>query len=181
MSNGFFYKTYTGKMVNPLSPTLDAICIEDIAHHLSRLCRYAGAVPTFYSVAEHCVRVSRLFTPDSYLAKWGLLHDATEAYLQDLPKPVKDLLPGYKIIEDRFLLVISAKFNLPVMSKDVFPDDIEVADTYIREAEMRDMMGVGNGEISYEKIEPWTMDKAEAEFLNRYKELFEIKEDGMVL
>lgn len=78
----------SGRCVNPLDMNPDDIDIVDIAHHLSNECRWAGACPHHYSVAQHSVLVSECFdAPDMKLA--GLLHDAAEAYLKDLPSPIK--------------------------------------------------------------------------------------------
>ena len=76
-------------------PNPDDIRIEDIAHALSNQCRFAGHAREFYSVAEHSVHVSQLCLPEHAL--WGLLHDASEAYLVDLPRPLK-LLPEFAAV-----------------------------------------------------------------------------------
>lgn len=85
-------RTYTGRYVNPLALQRADICIEDIAHHLANLCRYTGACPQFYSVAQHSVLVSarlRLWGSSVRVQLAGLLHDAGEAYFNDLASPVK--------------------------------------------------------------------------------------------
>jgi hypothetical protein len=102
--------TFTGKKFHPFNPSLEEICIEDIAHSLSQVCRYSGNTPVFYSVAEHCVKVASLLPPCLKLE--GLLHDASEAYISDLPKPVKVHLPEYVEIEKGIEEMVSVKFNL---------------------------------------------------------------------
>jgi hypothetical protein len=77
--------TFSGVLFRPLLPNPDDIRIADIAHALSQQYRFAGHTRTFYSVAEHSVRVSLLCRPDDAL--WGLLHDASEAFLTDVPAP----------------------------------------------------------------------------------------------
>lgn len=79
--------THTGKKFRPFSPRIEDIDIEDIAHALSNLCRFNGHTSKFYSVAEHSILVSEL-CPDELKLK-GLLHDAAEAYLGDVPSPLK--------------------------------------------------------------------------------------------
>lgn len=94
--------TYTKIMFDPLHPAVDLIDIEDIAHALSMLCRANGHFKTFYSVAQHCINCAkeakaRGFEERIQLA--CLLHDASEAYLSDVTRPVKAELPRYKEIE----------------------------------------------------------------------------------
>lgn len=79
--------THTGKKFKPFNPRTEDIDIEDIAHALSNICRFNGHVNQFYSVAEHSVLVSVL-CPEELKLK-GLLHDAAEAYLGDVPSPLK--------------------------------------------------------------------------------------------
>ncbi len=97
-------KTFTGKKFYPLDPHESDVDIRDIAHALSLQCRFAGHTRKFYSVAEHCVRVS-YEVPDS-LAMEALLHDASEAYLVDIPRPIKPYLSGYAGAERRLMEVI---------------------------------------------------------------------------
>lgn len=103
--------TYTGNVIdfNNLRP--ETINIHDIAHALSNLCRFSGMTRTFYSVAQHSIRVSHMLPP--HLKLYGLLHDATEAYLADMPAPVKKLCPDYQELEDRVWATIAAHFGLP--------------------------------------------------------------------
>lgn len=90
---------------------VEAIDIVDIAHALGNLCRFTGQCRRFYSVAEHSVHVSRMMPGD--LALVGLLHDATEAYCADLARPLKQLVPDYRAVEDAIWLAIAEKFGLP--------------------------------------------------------------------
>ena len=79
-------QTYTKKKFDLLDPKPEMVCIEDVAHHLSNVCRFSGACSEFYSVAQHSVLVSEVCSPDS--AVWGLLHDAGEAYYGDIVTPI---------------------------------------------------------------------------------------------
>ena len=126
--------TYTGKVIDPRNPKPEDISIFDIAHALSKICRFAGNTPTFYSVAIHSMRVSMMVEKEHRLA--ALLHDATEAYLGDVPKPIKDLLPEYKELEDRYYAVIAARFNLP---KDL-PPEVKMADYEMLQYENWEML-----------------------------------------
>src|SRR6516164_2386134 len=104
--------TFTGKRLDPLDPQPEQICIADIAHALSNICRYAGHTRRFYSVAEHCIRLS-LVTPSRF-AKLGLLHDAAEAYILDQTAPIKRLaeMKPYRDIDDAITAVILAKYSV---------------------------------------------------------------------
>lgn len=106
--------TFSGKQIDIENPDPDSILIEDIAHALSFICRGCGQVKTFFPVARHCVYCAleaqaRGFSREVVLA--CLLHDASEAYMMDLPKPIKDeLLPQYREYENRLLDCIYHKF-----------------------------------------------------------------------
>ena len=103
-------QTYTGRRFHPLAPRADELDLVDIAHALSLNCRFNGHCRCFYSVAEHCVRVADILPPE--LALWGLLHDAAEAYLADVPRPAKQQMPQFVAAEDRLLRVIVEHFGL---------------------------------------------------------------------
>lgn len=96
--------TRTGETITPLSPEPERVELADVAHALSNLSRFAGQGRYFYSVARHSVHVSREVEArggDRSAQRWGLLHDASEAYLSDVPAPVKRSLPGYTHAERR--------------------------------------------------------------------------------
>lgn len=111
-------ETYTGRQVWPLAAAGD-IDLEDIAHSLAMTCRFGGHTRLFYSVAQHCVLASELIAPE--FALWGLMHDAAEAYLGDVTRPIKGSLWGeirmtmkpFGRFEDDMLLLIAEKFHLP--------------------------------------------------------------------
>ena len=123
---GTYMLTFTGKKFYPLVPNPDLIDIKDIAHALSNICRFTGHVSNFYSVAQHSVLVSKLCQPENALQ--GLLHDASEAYLSDISRPVKytEKMEGYRKIEANLEKIIFLKYNLPYpMPKDVkWADDM---------------------------------------------------------
>ena len=93
-------RTFTGHSFYPMAPRLEDVYFEDIAHALSMLCRYGGHIPRFYSVAEHSVYVGQK------TGLHGLLHDAAESYLLDLPTPIKRMMPFYEKAEEVLLDVI---------------------------------------------------------------------------
>lgn len=108
-----YITTCSGKHLDPVHPDPDAILIEDIAHALSYLCRGNGHVKQFLSVGQHCLRCAleaeaRNAAPRLILA--CLLHDAGEAYLSDVPRPFKQVLPDYIQYEEKLLSIIYEKF-----------------------------------------------------------------------
>ena len=108
--------TYTGKKLNVLQPFCSDICLQDIAHSLSMLCRFNGHCKQFYSVAQHSLNTASLIKKQGFTAKtqlYGLLHDAAEAFVCDMPKPVKELLPEYKNMENEIQAVIWEAFRIP--------------------------------------------------------------------
>ena len=111
MSN--YITTYTGRHFEPTNPDSAAICIEDIAHALSLITRGNGHVKTFWSVGEHCLccareAVARGLSDRLVLA--CLLHDASECYMSDIPRPFKKELPEYCEHENNLLELIYEKF-----------------------------------------------------------------------
>lgn len=104
--------THSGRRVHLLEPRVEDIDLADIAHHLSRIGRFTGAGDEITTVAQHCVHVSNLCPPE--LAAWGLLHDASEAYLNDVSSPLKALLSEYRRLEALWQDVISQRFGVPI-------------------------------------------------------------------
>lgn len=104
-------RVHSGKYINLLDPDPNTILIEDIAWGLCRQNRFGGHTDTDtpYNVAQHSCFVSYACHKGLELA--GLLHNASKAYLGDIPKPFKDLLPEYRVIEDRLMTVIAKKFG----------------------------------------------------------------------
>ena len=105
--------TYTGRHFNPLYPDEDLICIDDIAHSLSLLCRGNGHVKNFFSVGQHCILCARESVARGYsnrLSLAALLHDASECYMSDVPRPFKKNLTGYIVQEEKLLSVIYTKY-----------------------------------------------------------------------
>lgn len=151
----------------------EQIHVEDIAHHLSMLCRFTGACRRFYSVAEHSLLLSTQVPLD--LALCGLLHDATEAYCNDLSKPLKRMLPDYNAVEDRIWQAVALRYGLPV----VMPAFVKLADMAMLKFEIQHLMPPGTAEDLDLPGQPanlfglplWTPEQAERMFMRRYNEL----------
>ncbi len=108
-----YITTYTGKHFDPTKPDIELIDIRDIAHALSLTCRGNGHVKTFFSVAQHCLNCAR----EAYLRGYGervalacLVHDGSEAYMSDVPRPFKQTLEGYKQAEEHMLSLVYKRF-----------------------------------------------------------------------
>ena len=113
--------TYTGRKFDPMRIKPKNICLEDIAHALSYLCRGGGQTLIFYSVAQHCLNCAK----EARARGWSermvlacLLHDASEAYISDIIRPVKAHLSNYLEIEEMIMNVIWEKFNLNDLSSE---------------------------------------------------------------
>lgn len=116
--------TYSGVHFDPLAPRPERILAEDIAHALSLICRGNGHVRVFYSVAQHSLACSREAEARGLSARVQLgclLHDAAEAYLSDVTRPVKERLPQFRAAEERLLDAVWRRFF------DAPPDENERA------------------------------------------------------
>lgn len=169
---GSWMQTYTGRKFYPMDPNPDEVDGEDIAHALSLLCRYNGHVDRFYSVAEHCVHLS--YAVPRKDALWALLHDATEAYVGDMIRPLKHHMPDYRAAEERVMLAISRRFKIG----SVMPDSVGDADNRILLDERRILMRSAPDRWAVDDLEPlgidiygWAPQLAEAAYAERLREL----------
>lgn len=161
-------RTVSGHYLNVLNPDPDAIVIEDIAHALSMLPRFGGHLPVFYSVAQHCVSCSRFIGPKNRLMRLSaLLHDAAEAYVVDLPRPIKKLLPDYKEIENRILEVIAQKFGAPYVNSE----EIKKLDRTMLKIEWNSVML--DGDKAFRDGIGWPQHQAKRLFLETFYNLYE--------
>lgn len=165
-------ETFSGIVFEPLNPDPSLIAIEDIAHALGNSCRFTGHVRKFYSVAQHCVMGTDLVQAKLKLTM--LLHDASEAYLSDIARPIKmqpEFGTVYKAAEHKLEEAIAERFGLIYP----YPDEIKWADNVMLRTEQRDLMpGLfrHDGEDYYPGvIEPWGPDEAGVAFLASYYEL----------
>ena len=164
-------RTYTGRNVYPLDAHEDDIDIEDIAHALSMQCRFGGHTREFYSVAQHCVLMCEreLMYNSNEDAFAILMHDAAEAYLTDLARPVKQLMPGYAEAEKVMMRVINIKYGIVI--DDRKKATINQMDNAILYDESRALFPQGNPfvdrvpNVATFHIDPWPPDRAKRAFL----------------
>lgn len=175
-----FIETRSGRRFQPLEPIVADIDIEDIAHALSNQCRFSGHVRRHYSVAEHCVRVAQLLARWGQpvgVQRWGVLHDAAEYALVDLPQPLKrhpDFEP-YRRAEARLMLAICERFGLDPIE----PEIVRKADRVLLATEARDLMPfrpehwqqqLTEAPLEY-TIYPWSPEYARRVFLETFHHL----------
>jgi hypothetical protein len=169
-------QTASGGIFHILNPQQSEILITDIAHALSMMCRFTGHVRRFYSVAEHSVHASRIVPPQDAL--WALLHDASEAYIADLNRPLKHFTavgPIYSEVEAKIMNAICTKFHLAAEQ----PQSVHDADTAMLYAEKLQLMPPKEWDVRWSTDQTpadvqtrcWAPDVAKAMFLSRYYEL----------
>lgn len=183
----------SGAYFDLLDPANSAFTIEDIAHGLSNTCRFAGQCASFYSVAEHCVLASHVVAPE--FALQTLMHDAAEAFIGDVTRPLKSILPEYKVIERSVEAAIMQRFGIA----DWNVPEVKEVDLAMLATEQLAMMpkhgldwtvlsGVTAASIEIAFWRPYT---ARAAFLERYAELsgwidpngphFAVSDDGVMI
>lgn len=132
--------TQSGQQFDLLRPTASMIKPVDIAHALSRLCRFNGHTRAHYSVAQHSLIVASLVPVEHQLV--ALLHDATEAYIGDMTRPLKAVMPEYKFVEHQIWLAVCERFDIQID----LPSCVKHADMVALATERRDLMPEHPGE-----------------------------------
>jgi hypothetical protein len=188
MPIGNWIQTASAAQLFPLDPQPEDIRIQDIAHQLAMTCRWAGAVRLYYSVAEHCVRIS--YEVERHVAVngdpehvrlsalAGLLHDAEEYVFGDMPRPIKyePFMSGYRAASVHLRTVIFKRFGVP---QEYWTDEvIKRFDNVLLATEKRDLMypePAAHDPLPpplRSRIEPWTWSEAEQRFMSRFAELY---------
>jgi 5'-nucleotidase len=173
-----WFTTCSGLKFYPTAPKASEVKIRDIAHALALVCRFGGHVKEPYSVAQHSVLVSRQlcnYEPtNTLLQMYGLLHDASEAYIGDMVRPLKVQMPLFLEIEERLMKVIYKAFKLPKLSERE-ERLLKRADNELLLAERRDILVYTTHRWHIPEkpaavdIDPWNWVRAESEFMQRYK------------
>jgi uncharacterized protein len=127
-------RTRSGRYVDMIDPDPETLELGDIAHALSRVPRFGGHLPWEWSVAQHSLLVASMVPAEHKLQ--ALLHDASEAFLCDIPSPLKAHLPEYKTIEQRMMQAIATRFGM----QWPMADEIKVVDTLALEMEWKYLM-----------------------------------------
>lgn len=166
-------QTFTGKLIDLMAIKPGDIRMADVAHALSVIPRWNGHTRRFYSVAQHSVHVSQLCCGEDKF--WGLMHDAAEAYMCDLPRPIKHLygMNGYCDLEKQVLMAIAEEVGLP----PVMPARIHDADNVALATEYRDLftvhhdLGLVLPDCSADRLKPLGSNEAKALFISTYEDL----------
>lgn len=166
--------TFTGQRMHPLDPHPDEIRIEDIAHGLANTCRYGGQCQFYYSVGTHSIYVSKELSeygPEMQL--YGLFHDAAEAYITDLPRPVKAEIEGYDGIESGILSAVWDTLSLSHPTEQQWKTVMAVDDQlfhYESEELLAEFDPPSVPELSY-KLTPCAPADVREQFLSRTEQL----------
>lgn len=171
---GDWTQTFTGRQFWPLDPRPEDVDPVDVAHALSLQCRYNGMVRTFYSVAEHCVLMSLAVAPEHALH--ALLHDATEAYVGDMVRPLKNHMPAYRAAEDLVWAAVAERFDVD----PTIPDQVHDADARIVLDERAALLSASPAPWAVDHLAPlgvaihgWAPQQAEDAYLARLNHLLE--------
>lgn len=162
----------SGSYFDFMAPQQSAFTIGDIAHALSMICRFAGHCQRFYSVAQHSVHCCDLAPPEHAYA--ALMHDAPEAFVGDVAKPLKVMLAEYKTIEDRVEEAVFERFvvpsPLPPCIKEI--DVVMLATEQVQLMANRDDWNYTRGRKPANLVIPsWSHNQAKDEFLSRFERL----------
>lgn len=180
MKNGTWFATFTGTKFYLTDPRPEDVFIEDISHALSMVCRFGGHTCRFYSVAQHsvyCQQVVEEWHPKDYLLHLHtLLHDASEAYLGDVVRPLKLQMPDYQVYEAKMTAAIYVGLGLPEPTDEQHAI-IKRADNILLMTERRDLIKHRGIEWTVQaqpwtkKIIPWSNSDAEHRFFLAYEHL----------
>jgi hypothetical protein len=164
----------SGGLFNPLEPDVELITIDDIARGLANECRYNAQTDPFYSVAQHSIYISNHCSPENALC--GLLHDASEAFLSDIPSPLKKRpeFAFYREAEARLQKMIYAKYGINEEPEEIKKLDIMIWNNEITEL-FKGQTPTHDNPIPGLTIDPWPPDLAYKCFLYRFNDLTHVR------
>lgn len=178
-----YIRVHTGIKFFPLDPWISEITIEDIAHAGSNNCRWGGHCDEFLSVDQHCCMVHDLVP--ARLRRVALLHDASESYILDMPRPIKYQMPAYLRTEENLMECIAARFGFHLGQLE----EIKGADDFVLYYERQRNFSCGGAievlsdravdfyfdncvfDWSTRPLIPWTQKRSRQEFLQRFYDL----------
>jgi hypothetical protein len=180
VARGDWFITHSGKFFFPMDPHPEDVDINDIAHALSFICRFGGHCRQFYSVAQHSVLVSEyaeVCSTAPLIWLQALIHDATEAYIGDMVRPLKLAMGSYRDVETKLEAIVHEALGIPLPNAQEKPF-IKEADNALLMTERRDLMNHRGVEWSTpakawtsRTIEPVSPQSAANQFLRRYHRL----------
>ena len=168
--------TYSGMRFCPLEMKPENARLEDIAHALSLLCRGGGHLKYFYSVGQHCINCAREADArgwDKRIVLACLLHDASEAYISDIIRPVKKYLTNYMEIEDGILKVIFKHFELGEVTPEEWAQVRQIDDEILAHELKNLLCGDWEGELPKLYAEPDLSCRDFREVEEQYKAVYE--------
>lgn len=157
--DGPYIRTWSGARINVFDPHPNDIVIEDIAHGLAMRCRFGGHTKSFHTVAEHCI-----FMCDNApfeLKLQALLHDASEAYIGDMPSPIKHRLPDYQMLEAALMEAIGRKFGF---------DGVNLHPT-VKALDKAALEWEWEYKVLDDGVESLSIDRVKVLFLQRYQDI----------
>lgn len=173
-----YITTRSGRKFHPLAVESGDVCLEDVAHALSMIPRFAGHPASFYSVAQHSLLVEELARlhgeAEEDLLRACLLHDAHEAYVGDVPSPLKRLIPGWYDFEE----LVSSSVREALMPDCICWAETKLYDDEALHLEASRLFRPAPDWVvvprSARRVEPWSplqQPAAFRRFLNRASEL----------
>lgn len=167
--NDAWIETYTGIKFNVFDPKSELVNILDIAHALSMCVRFNGHLPYFYSVAEHSWHMSNLVEDKYALA--ALLHDASEAYFSDIPRPIKYMFPQVREVDDKVSDCILSKYGVTGIDSSIHTLDRSMCLTEAKHCGMNTEDWPEGHEqygVAKVKLRFWSWKTARTMYLNRF-------------
>lgn len=171
--------TYMGHRFDPVNPQMETLDIRDIAHALSLTCRGNGHVKQFFSVGQHCIMCAREASARGYSKRVilaCLLHDASEAYMSDVPRPFKEMLHEYVALEEKLIDLVYTRFIGSTLTEEEMKL-VKKVDDEVLYYDMLELFGIPWGEKVELEIKPdhsfQPFEEVEQTYLNLFEEFIQ--------